>query len=225
MDEQIMMILESVQPELPALELEADLSVVHTTGEDSVVMAGDDHLLIQVNGQIFHVSSGSFFQVNSAVAGLMADHLVAHLPVTTSTTMLDVYCGVGFFSTFFADRVRRLIGIEAAPSACEDFTINLDEYENVELFEAPAEQVLPALEVAPEIVIVDPPRAGLERSVLDAIVTLAPDHLAYVSCDPATLARDASRLMAGGYRLKLVTPFDLFPQTYHIESISIFEKG
>jgi len=180
---------------------------------------------MQVNGRTFHVSSGSFFQVNSAVAGLMADYLLAQLPASTSTTMLDVYCGVGFFSAFFAARVGRLIGIESVPSACEDFSINLDEYENVELFEAPAEQVLPALDVSPEVVIVDPPRAGLERRVLDAIVALAPDHLAYVSCDPATLARDAGRLMAGGYRLKQVTPFDLFPQTYHIESISIFEKG
>ena len=112
MDEQIMMILESGNPDLPALELENDLSVVHTTEEDSVVMAGDDHLLMQVNGRTFHVSSGSFFQVNSAVAGLMADHLLMQLPVSTSTTMLDIYCGVGFFSAFFAARVGRLIGIE-----------------------------------------------------------------------------------------------------------------
>jgi 23S rRNA (uracil1939-C5)-methyltransferase len=225
MDEQVMVILESTRADMPALELEADLSVVHTTGEDSIVMAGDDHLLMQVNGRNFHVSSESFFQVNTAVAGLMADHLLAQLPVSTFTNMLDVYCGVGFFSAFFAARVGRLIGIESSPSACEDFSINLDEFENVELFEAPAEQVLPALDVSPDVVIVDPPRAGLDKRVLEAIVALAPDHLAYVSCDPSTLARDASRLIAGGYRLKQVTPFDLFPQTYHIESISIFEKG
>jgi 23S rRNA (uracil1939-C5)-methyltransferase len=117
-----------------------------------------------------------------------------------------------------------VIGVEASPSACEDFTINLDDFDNVELYEAAAEAVLPGLDVKPGVVIVDPPRAGLEKRALDALMVLAPLRLAYVSCDPSTLARDAARLIAGGYRLVQVTPFDLFPQTYHIESISIFEN-
>jgi 23S rRNA (uracil1939-C5)-methyltransferase len=100
----------------------------------------------------------------------------------------------------------------------------LDEFDNVKLYEAPAEEVLPALDVKPDIVIVDPPRLGLEKRALEALLRLGPLWIAYVSCDPSTLARDAARLESGGYRLVQVTPFDLFPQTYHIESISIFKK-
>jgi 23S rRNA (uracil1939-C5)-methyltransferase len=224
-----MLVLESASPAAPELELEADLSVVHLAGYDAVVMAGDDHLTMRVNDGVndrpFHVSAASFFQVNTEIAGKMVAHLLAHLSVSPATTLLDVYCGVGLFSLFFAPCVGRLIGIESSPSACEDFTLNLDEFDNVELYEAPAEEVLPVLDVKPDIVIVDPPRAGLENAALDALLALSPARLAYVSCDPSTLGRDAARLIAGGYQLLQVTPFDLFPQTYHIESISIFEKG
>jgi 23S rRNA (uracil1939-C5)-methyltransferase len=94
------------------------------------------------------------------------------------------------------------------------------------LYEGEAEEILPGLvaQIANlRYAIVDPPRAGLDRRVLDALIALRPRVIAYVSCDPSTLARDAKRLIEGGYVLKQVTPFDLFPQTYHIESISIFE--
>lgn len=224
-DEQAMLVLESESPDVPELELEADLSVVHLAGDDALVMAGDDRLIMLVHDHPFHVSAPSFFQVNSAMAGKMVAHLLDNLPVSPAITLLDVYCGVGLFSAFFAPRVGRLIGIESSSSACEDFTLNLDEFDKVELYEAPAEEVLPILDVKPELVILDPPRAGLEKSVLDSLLLLGSARIAYVSCDPSTLARDAARLIAGGYRLTQVTPFDLFPQTYHIESISIFEKG
>jgi 23S rRNA (uracil1939-C5)-methyltransferase len=159
------------------------------------------------------------------MAGKMVDHLLNHLHLRADTILLDVYCGVGLFSKFLAPHVARLIGIESSRSACVDFTANLDEFENVELYEASAENVLPSLAIKPDVVILDPPRAGLEKRALDALMALTPTQIAYVSCDPSTLARDASRLIAGGYQLKQVNAFDLFPQTYHIESISIFEKG
>ncbi len=224
MNEQALLVLESASAEAPELELETDLSVVHLVDDDAIVMAGDDHLVMLVNDQLFHVSAASFFQINTAMAGKMVEYLLANLPTSIATTLLDIYCGVGLFSAFFAPRVGRLIGIELSPSACEDFSFNLNEFGNVELYEAPAEDVLPVLDVKPEIAIVDPPRAGLERRTLDALLKLSPAKLAYVSCDPSTLARDAARLVAGGYQLVQVTPFDLFPQTFHIESISIFEK-
>jgi 23S rRNA (uracil1939-C5)-methyltransferase len=138
--------------------------------------------------------------------------------------LLDVYCGVGLFSAFLAPKCKTLVGIESSESACEDFTFNLDEYDNVELYEGLAEDVIPYLEVKPHVVLVDPPRAGLEKRVVDGILKLNPRLIAYVSCDPSTLARDAARLINGGYHLKDVKPFDLFPQTYHIESISLFER-
>lgn len=221
-DGESMLVLES--PEPPELESESNLSVVHLLDGEAVVMAGDDSLTMEVNGRLFRVSAGAFFQVNTAMAGKMAAHLLERLPVTPETTLLDVYCGVGLFSAFFAARVGRLVGIEVSPAACEDFAANLDEFENVELYQAPAEEVLPGLEVRAEAVIVDPPRAGLEKRVLEALLAQGPGRIAYVSCDPSTLARDAGRLARGGYRLAEVTPFDLFPQTYHIESVSIFEK-
>jgi 23S rRNA (uracil1939-C5)-methyltransferase len=160
------------------------------------------------------------------MAEKMVDHLISRLPVTASTTLLDVYCGAGLFSKFFAANCQQVIGIEESESSCEDFAVNLDEFDNVELYEGSAEEILPGLAGrldSSTYAIVDPPRAGLERYALDAILSIKPQIIAYVSCDPSTLARDAARLIVGGYRLVEVTPFDLFPQTYHIESISIFE--
>jgi 23S rRNA (uracil1939-C5)-methyltransferase len=224
-DQATMLVLESNSPELPELELEADLSVVHLAGDDAVVMAGSDYLNISVKGRIFRVSAASFFQVNTALAEKMVEHLLQYLPISSKTIMLDVFCGVGLFSSFFAGHVGRLIGVEVSPSACADFIANLDEFDNVELYEAPAEAVLSSLEVKPDIVILDPPRAGLDKRTLEALLSLGPAHIAYVSCDPTTLGRDAARLVGGGYQLTRVTPFDLFPQTYSIESISFFEKA
>ena len=226
-DDDIMLILESDSPETPDLEIEADISVVHLFEEHPVVIAGGDHILTRVLGRDFRISAGSFFQVNTKMAEKMVEHLLAALPVSSNDTLLDLYCGAGLFSAFFASRAGKVIGVESFASACEDFAINLDEFENVELYEGEAEEILPALVTQVSdlrYALLDPPRAGLDARVLDAMQALGPRVIAYVSCDPSTLARDAKRLIAGGYRLMQVTPFDLFPQTYHIESISIFEK-
>jgi 23S rRNA (uracil1939-C5)-methyltransferase len=158
------------------------------------------------------------------VAEKMVAYLTEKLPLTPDATLLDVYCGVGLFSAIFAPRVKRVIGVESSPSACQDFVINLDEFDHVELYEGLAEEVLPGLKDDAEIVIVDPPRAGIERAALDALIERKPTTIAYVSCDPSTLARDAKRLVADGYKLLEITPFDMFPHTYHIESISLFQK-
>jgi len=92
------------------------------------------------------------------------------------------------------------------------------------LYEGAAEDAITHLEAQPDVVVVDPPRSGLDKRVVDGILKLNPKYIAYVSCDPSTLARDAARLIVDGYKLKDVTPFDLFPQTFHIEAISLFEK-
>lgn len=222
-DDDLMLILESVSPASPELEVEAGISVVHLYEEHTVVIAGNDHVVIRVLDRDFKVSAASFFQVNTGMAEKMVNHLLANLLITQSSTLLDVYCGVGLFSAFFALKCGRVIGIESSESACEDFEINLDEFDNVDLYEGLAEDVIPHLKVKPDVILVDPPRAGVERHALDAIIRLNPQMITYVSCDPSTLARDAGRLINGGYKLRDVTPFDLFPQTYHIESISFFE--
>jgi len=226
-EDDLMLILESDSPEPPELEIEADISVVHLFQEHPVVLAGGDHILTRILERDFRVSASSFFQVNSRMAEKMVEHLLSVLPVSDADTLLDLYSGVGLFSKFFAPRAGRVIGVEASTPACEDFAVNLDEFENVELYEGTTEEILPAFPaqgIHPTFCIIDPPRAGLDRLVLDTLQALAPRRIAYVSCDPSTLARDAKRLTAGGYRLMQVTPFDLFPQTYHIESISIFER-
>jgi 23S rRNA (uracil1939-C5)-methyltransferase len=225
MEDDLMLILESEQTEPPEMELEAGISVVHLTEQDVLVMAGEDHILMKVLGRVFRVSAGSFFQVNTVMAEKMVEYLLGKISLPAQT-ILDVYCGVGLFSAFLAPKCARLIGIESSPSACEDFAVNLDEFDHVELYEGAAEEVIPALVGRignPSYVLLDPPRAGVDRRALDGVLQLAPHGIAYVSCDPSTLARDAARLIAGGYRLVDVTPFDMFPQTYHIESISIFE--
>ena len=220
----LMLVLESDSPETPELEIEAGISVTHLYEENTVVIAGNDHIILRVLERDFKISAASFFQVNTAMAEKMVNHLLTSLPVSMSTTLLDVYCGVGLFSAFFSPKCGQVIGIESSESACEDFVVNLDEFDNVELYEGLAEEVIPHLELKPDIVLVNPPRAGLDKQVVDGILKLNPQTIAYVSCDPSTLARDAARLINGGCKLKEVTPFDLFPQTYHIESISLFEK-
>jgi 23S rRNA (uracil1939-C5)-methyltransferase len=220
---EVMLVLESLIPEPPALEIQAAISVVHSFEDHTVVLAGADCLRMRVLERDFLVSAGSFFQVNTLMAGKMVAHVLERLPAGLET-ILDVYCGAGLFSAFLAPKCGRLIAVESSPSACADFTVNLDEFGHVELYEGSAEEVLPHLQASPDFALADPPRAGLDRRALDAILKLGPPTLVYISCDPSTLARDAARLIAGGYRLVEVTPFDLFPQTYHIESLSFFAR-
>jgi 23S rRNA (uracil1939-C5)-methyltransferase len=222
--DELMLVLESDSPDTPELEIEAGISVVHLFEESSVVIAGEDHLTMQVLNRDFRVSAASFFQVNTGMTEKIVNHLLSNLKILPDTNLLDVYCGVGLFSAFLAPKCKRIIGVESDISACDDFIVNLDEFDNVDLYEGRAEDVIPHLEIKPDVMLVDPPRAGLERGALDGILRLNPRTVAYVSCDPSTLARDAARLINGGYRLMDVTPFDLFPQTHHLESVSLFEK-
>lgn len=221
--ESVALILESSDPLPVELTVDLPLSVIHSSPEGSMVLAGDDYFLIEVIDRIFKVSAGSFFQVNTRMAELMVVYILENLTIPPEATLLDAYCGVGLFSAFLAPHVNRLIAIEASPRACEDFVTNLDEFTNVELYEAPVGDVLSLLETKIDIALVDPPRAGLDLLAMDGLLSLRPEVILYISCDPATLSRDARRLTHGSYRLAQITPFDLFPQTYHIESISFWE--
>jgi 23S rRNA (uracil1939-C5)-methyltransferase len=224
----IQLILESSDLQPPEFSVEElPISAVHLSEAGALVLAGSEQIAIEVLEHSFQVSAGSFFQVNTAMAAAMINHLLENLAKyvtlqTDSSVVLDVYCGVGLFSAFLAPMVSRLVGVESSASAVEDFVINLDEFDNVEIYEALAEQALPQLTLNPDVILVDPPRAGLEKAVLDSILNYFPKVLVYVSCDPATLARDARRLRKGGYRMQEITPFDLFPQTFHIESMSFW---
>jgi len=221
-DDEVLLVLEGSDPLPPELEVDMRLSAVYLGPEQPYTMAGDDFVVMQVLERPFKVSAGSFFQVNTPQAEAMVNHLLNILPLHPADTLLDLYCGIGLFSAFLAPRVARCIGVEVSPWACDDFAINLDEFDNVELYVGTTEEILPALQVAADVVVMDPPRAGVEKIALQALMNLHPAVIAYVSCDPATLARDARFLIDNGYTLEQVTPFDLFPQTYHIESISLF---
>jgi 23S rRNA (uracil1939-C5)-methyltransferase len=223
-EDDLLLVLESATDEAVEFEVDFPIAAVQLGPEAVHILSERQSLEMEILGKTFRVSADAFFQVNTPMAEKMVAYLLEALPLTPETVLLDVYCGVGLFSAFLAGKVGRLIGIESHEGAVQDFEVNLDEFNNVEIYQAQAEDVLPALDVQPEIIVVDPPRAGLAKEVLDAIIALGPETLAYVSCDPATLARDAKRLTAGGYALKQITPFDLFPQTYHIESISIWGK-
>lgn len=224
-DEELMIVLESTTT--AALELDVEglaVSVVQVDPAGSQVLAGSDHLVMEILGRRFKVSAGSFFQVNSLQAANMVKLLLEYLPLDNTMTVLDVYAGVGLFSAFLAPRVQRLVGIEISPAACDDFVTNLDEFDHVELYEASAEDVLGHTAFNPGAIVLDPPRAGLGAKTVAGLLSQGARWLAYVSCDPATLARDAHQLAAGGYSLEKLIFIDLFPHTYHIESMSFWKK-
>ena len=223
-DGEILLALEGDELEVPELSVEElPVSVVYLGPAGALVLAGGESLVMEVLERPFRVSAGSFFQVNTPMAEALVRHVLALLEPQPDQVVLDLFCGVGLFSAFLAPRVKELVGLELSPSACADFAVNLDEFENITLYEGAAEEILPHLDLNIAAAVVDPPRSGLERAALDALLRLHPARLVYVSCDPATLARDAKRLLAGGYRLARVTPFDVFPQTYHIETVVLFE--
>jgi 23S rRNA (uracil1939-C5)-methyltransferase len=224
-DNDVMLVLEGAEVQPLDFNIEGlPVSVVQQRPAGTVILAGSDHIMMHNSGRQFKVSAGSFFQVNNLQAAAMVGYLLDHLPLEAGHTVVDAYCGVGLFSVFMASKVKRLVGIEISPEACEDFTINLDEFDNVDLYEAPVENVLGSINFHPDIIVLDPPRTGLGAKTLQGLLGQDARNLAYVSCDPSTLARDARKLASGGYVLKDIAFFDMFPQTYHIESISLFEK-
>lgn len=227
-----LLVFETESSEAPDVELDLPISVaaVNKAGE-VVTLIGDDYLAQEVKGRTFKVSAGSFFQVNIALAEQLVEKALTVLDPQATDTILDLYCGVGLFTAFMAGKVRRVIGVEAFGPAVQDAGENLDEFENVELYESPVEgalahiaQSLSEAPPAPVKVILDPPRAGCDKAVIEQLLAIAPTRIVYVSCDPATLARDAKRLAAGGYRLLEAQPMDMFPQTFHIETVAVFEK-
>jgi 23S rRNA (uracil1939-C5)-methyltransferase len=204
----------------PEFEIDFPLNVVYRSPAGDIPLSGECFNQFTIWEKEFQVSAGSFFQTNNDMAEKMAKIVSDMAGPEKRETILDCYCGVGFFSRFLVERAGRLIGIESSEDACNDFAVNLDEFDNVELYQGNVEAVLPELDTHPDLVIIDPPRAGIAPAGMKALLKSKPGQIIYISCDPSTLARDLKIMVASGYSIESITPIDMFPQTYHIESIT-----
>ncbi|MBN1979816.1 MAG: class I SAM-dependent RNA methyltransferase [Anaerolineae bacterium] len=223
-----MLVFETNDDLPPALESDLPVSCVLLLSDGQHAnLIGSNHITEAVAGRAYRVSAPSFFQVNTTQAAQLVRLVTGCLDLQGDETVLDAYCGVGLFTAHLAERAGLVVGIESSPAAVEDLLENTAAFDNVDVIEGPVEAVLPDLDMPIDAAVVDPPRTGLDRLALDALVGRDVSHrrparLVYVSCDPATLARDAKRLAAAGYRLAEVQPVDMFPQTYHVESVALF---
>lgn len=222
---QNMIVFYADHPPDQEIEIGLQASVVWVTPEGSWTLAGGEPLVFELLDRNFQVSAGSFFQVNPHLTPILVDRALAAADLVDGDALFDLYAGVGLFSAFAAAGGASILAVESSASACRDFEANLDSFDGVELYEATVAQALPAIDRHADVILVDPPRAGLGSDVVDGILQQAPRRLVYVSCDPATLARDARGLASGGYELLECTPIDLFPQTYHIETISVWQRA
>lgn len=179
----------------------------------------------ELAGARFLTSAPSFFQVNTAQAEKLVEYVMAGLAVGPGDYVADLYAGGGTFSIPLALAGAEVVAVEAAGSSVRDLRRNAERAGvEIDVVGGDAARELPMLGDL-DALVVDPPRAGLAPGVVDSIALAGPNRVAYVSCDPATWARDAALFEKHGYRLSRVTPVDLFPQTYHVEVVSIFERS
>ena len=199
-------------------------------GDKTVCLYGDGYITDSIGGISFHISPQSFFQVNPEQVEKLYGKALEYAGLTGSETVWDLYCGVGTISLFMAGHAKKVYGVEIVPKAIEDARENAlrNGLSNTEFFTGKAEEVVPAwMEQQtqnedirhPDVICVDPPRKGCDEKCLETILKAAPERIVYVSCDPATLARDLKYLCAGGYQLEKVCPVDMFPQTVHVECV------
>lgn len=219
-----MIVLETARDEPPEMEVDIPVSCVLALEDGRVAtLIGETAIHEEVAGRRYRISPTSFFQVNTWGAERLVETVAEALDPRGWERLLDLYCGVGLFGLALAGRVGEVVGVESAPSAVADALVNAEGMDNVTLVEGFAEEALDALEGRFDLAIVDPPRGGVHPAALRALVEKRPRRIAYVSCEPTTLARDCAALAGAGYRLRWVQPVDMFPQTYHIESVALLE--
>jgi 23S rRNA (uracil1939-C5)-methyltransferase len=205
--------------------------------------SGQSFLEEELLGRRFRLQPPSFFQVNTlrerrdlppairhawlplpsdgvSMAEMLALLVLDRLEPSPADVVVDAYSGVGTFALLLAPLVREAIGIEEARSAIRDAEYNGRGVHNVRFIQAKTEAALPSLDVRPDAVVLDPARVGCHPDVLRALIDVRPGRIVYVSCDPSTLARDLRILVDGGFTVQEVQPLDMFPQTYHIESVA-----
>ena len=198
-------------------------------GDRFVTLYGPGYIEDTLCGLRFRLSPRSFYQVNHDQAQRLYETAIRLAGITKDDTVLDLYCGVGTITLAMAGAAGKVIGVEVIPQAVEDARDNArrNGIENAEFFCGDAGQAALALEaqgVRPDVAVVDPPRKGLNADTIEALSRMAPRRIVYVSCDPATLARDVALLKEKGYALQSVTAADLFPRCAHVETVCLLSK-
>lgn len=206
---------------------EKDTNVI--LGDGYRTLWGRDWLEEELCGMRFRLSVPSFFQINREQTEVLYGRAVDFAGLAGSETVLDLYCGIGTISLAMAQKAGNVIGAEIVPEAIEDAKQNAirNGVENAEFFCGDAGQIaykLAAEGVCPDVICVDPPRKGLAPGVPDILADMAPERIVYVSCDPATLARDIKRLGERGYVVQKAEAVDLFPRTQHVETVALLSR-
>ena len=199
-------------------------------GEKFITLYGPGYIEDTLCGLNFRLSPRSFYQVNHHQAQRLYETAISLAGITKEDTVLDLYCGVGTITLAMASAAGKVIGVEVVPQAVEDAKDNArrNGIENAEFFCGDAGQAALELEkngVRPDVVVVDPPRKGLNGDTIEALHRMAPRRIVYVSCDPATLARDVALLKERGYVLQNAMAADLFPRCAHVETVVLLSKG
>lgn len=191
-------------------------------GRENIVVYGDGKINDYIGELVFEISPLSFFQVNPVQTEVLYNKALEYADLKENDTVFDIYCGIGSISLFLAQKATKVYGIEIVEDAIKDAKINakLNNLNNVEFYVGKAEEVVPKMYSegkTANVVVVDPPRKGCDEKVLDTIVSMKPDRVVYVSCNPSTLARDLAYLDERGYKCVEIQPVDMFPHTMHVE--------
>ncbi len=214
-----LVLVEDLDDVIDDVEVGSDASVVLLRANGRLeVAAGRDHYFERIAGRTFEIPSTAFFQVNSEMAEQLVA-IVGELLPEKIGTLVDLYGGVGLLGLALCDRAEEVYVVDSDAASIGAATRNAEGLDHVTLIEGDALEGLLYIEAAVDIIIVDPPRTGLTRPLIELIVERAPDTLLYVSCEPATLARDIARFTELGYALDVCAPLDMFPQSFHVESV------
>ncbi|NCO74243.1 MAG: 23S rRNA (uracil(1939)-C(5))-methyltransferase RlmD [Cyanobacteria bacterium] len=193
-------------------------------GKETDLLAGRLYLNEIFAGLTFHLRPETFFQVNTNVAEALFKQVLSQLDLQGNEIVIDLYCGIGTFTLPIAKKAKQVIGIESHNLSIEQANRNakVNDIENVKFILGQTEVILPEMDEKPDIIILDPPRKGCQPEVIETLLTLKPQKIVYISCHPATLARDLKMLCENGnYKLTFVQPADFFPQTPHVETAAI----
>ncbi|WP_309121589.1 23S rRNA (uracil(1939)-C(5))-methyltransferase RlmD [Paenibacillus sp.] len=194
-------------------------------GRETATLWGADVIFDRIGGIRFAISARSFYQVNPVQTERLYGKALEYAALEGGETVIDAYCGIGTISLFLARSARQVYGVELISDAVLDARANarLNDIDNADFAVGRAEVVLPAWReqgIDADVIVVDPPRKGCDSALLDTLVAMRPERIVYVSCNPATLARDLAALEAGGFRTVEVQPVDMFPHTGHVECVS-----